>query len=83
MKGKNEHQLEAIRDQGEKQLNAIEKQNENKFKITIEKDGKIVYLRKGLDQFLKIHPKSFSDRSKILLKRPATDENRINYEYFS
>ena len=52
IEGKNEQQLEAIKDQGEKRLNAIDKQNENKSKA-IEKDGKIVYLREGLDQCLK------------------------------
>ena len=30
--GKNEQQLEAIKDQGEKQLSAIESQNKNKLK---------------------------------------------------
>ena len=42
IEGKNKDQLDAIRDEGEKQLNAI-KQKKNKIKI-IEKDEKIVYL---------------------------------------
>ena len=32
---------------------------------------------------LEIYPKSFNDRSKILLKKLAIDENKINYKYLS
>ena len=36
-----------IQDQGEKQLNAIEKQGDNRLRI-IQKDDKIVYLREKI-----------------------------------
>ena len=44
IEGKNKDQLDVIKDQGEKQLDATEKQKENKPKIN-EKDEKLVYLR--------------------------------------
>ena len=82
IEGKNEEQLKVIKDQGRKQLDAIEKQGENKLKI-IEKDKKIVYLREGIDKLFEIYPKSFHDRSKILLSKLAKDENKTNYKDLS
>ena len=89
IKGKNEDQLDAIRDQGEKQLDAIKyqgekqldaigKQNENKLK-TIEKD-KIVYLEYKINELFEIYPKSFNKQSKSLSGKNAVTENKINYK---
>ena len=54
IKDQGEKQLEATKDQGEKHLDAIEKQKKYKLK-TIEKDN-IVYLRDGIDGYLKCIP---------------------------
>ena len=89
IKGKNEDQLDAIRDQGEKQLYAIKyqgekqldaigKQNENKLK-TIEK-YKIVYLEYKINELFEIYPKSFNKQSKSLSGKNAVTENKINYK---
>ena len=55
IEGKNEWQLEAIKDQVEKQLNTIDKQNNNKFKA-IEKNEKIVSLRDEINKLPEIYP---------------------------
>ena len=52
------------------QLKIREGLNKEKF----EKDEKIVYLREGTYNSFEIHPKSFSNRIKILLKRLAKNE---------
>ena len=62
IEGKNKDQLDAIRDEGEKQLNAIE-QKKNKIKI-IEKDEKIVYLRDGINKLFRTYPESFNQKKK-------------------
>ena len=78
--GKNEQQLEAIKDQEEKHLNAIEKQNKNKSKA-IKKDETIVYLRDGINKLLEIYPKSFNKSSINWLEVRAKNEG-IYYKKF-
>ena len=81
IEAKNKDQLDAIKDQGEKQLGATEKQKENKPKI-VEKD-KIVYLEDKINKLFETYPKSFTSKSKALLKMLAKNENKINYKNFS
>ena len=90
IEGKNKNQLDAIKDQGEKQCNqrsmkkqlyAIEKQKENKPKTT-EKD-KIVHLKDKTYKLFETYPKAFNKQSKTLLKALAKNENKINYKYLS
>ena len=78
--GKNEQQLEAIKDQEEKHLNAIEKQNKNKSKA-IKKDETIVYLRDGINKLLEIYPKSFNKSSINWLEVRAKNKG-IYYKKF-
>ena len=73
--------MEAIKDQGEKQIDIIEKQKENKLK-TIEKD-KIVYLEDKIDELFKMYSKSFDSQSKSSLKIFAKNENKISYKNLS
>ena len=42
-----------------------------------------MYLRKGMDQLFEMYPRSFSNRSKILLKKLVNSENVINYNNLS
>ena len=70
-----------MKDHGEKQLDAIEKQKENKLKM-VEKD-EIVYLEDKIDEFFGFYPNSFDKKSKALLNILAKDENKINYRNLS
>ena len=75
IEGKNKDQLDTIKDQGEKQLDAIERQKKNKRK-TIEM-YKIVYLEDKIDKFFEMYPNSFDKKSKTLLKTLAKIEKMI------
>ena len=66
-------------------MDAIEKQKENQLKV-IKKDGKtkdIVYLKQRTNKSFKLYPKSFDNRSIILLKILAKNENKIDYKDLS
>ena len=76
---KSKDQLDEIKDQGEKQLNATEKQNHLK---TIEKH-KIVYLEDEIDKLFEMYPNSFDKKDKALLNKLAKNENSINYKNLS
>ena len=60
IEGKNKEQLGEIRHQGERQLDAIEKQKKNKLK-TIEND-KTVFLRDEIDELFEMYPNSFDKK---------------------
>ena len=79
--GKNKDQSDTIKDQGEKQLDAIEKQKENRSK-TVEKN-EIVYLEDKIDELLEMYSNSFDKKSKALLNTLAKIENKINYKNLS
>ena len=78
IEGKNEQNIEAIKDHGEKQLDAIEKQKENKPKI-IEND-EIVYLEDKIDELFEKYPNSFIKQGKNLLRKLVENEIKINYK---
>ena len=42
-----------------------------------------MHLREELDQLFKMYHKSFNDRSKILSKKLATDEDTVSYKDLS
>ena len=42
-----------------------------------------LYLREGTYNLFEIHPKSFINQSKILLKRLANNEGIINYKFLT
>ena len=69
--------MDAIKNQGEKQLVAIERQKENKPKV-IEKEKK-VYLEDETGKFFEMYPKSFTSQNKTLLRKLAENESSINH----
>ena len=70
IEGKNEQQLDAIKDQGKKQLDAI-------------KNDKIVYLKDEINKLFEMYPKSLDSPSKSLLKTLAENEDRISCKNLS
>ena len=76
IEGKNEQQLQAIKDQGKKQLDVIERQKENTPKIIGE--NKILYLKNKIDKFFEIYPKFLTGKNRTLLKSIADNENKIS-----
>ena len=60
---KNKDQLDTIKDQGEKQFDAIEKQKENILTI-VEKD-EIVYLEDKIDELFEMYPNSLDKKIKL------------------
>ena len=60
IEGKNSNQLDAIKDQGEKQLDTMEMQTENKLKM-VEKD-EIVYLEDKIDELFEMYPNSLDKK---------------------
>ena len=63
IEGKNKDWLDAIKDHGEKQLDATEKQMENKLKM-VEKD-EIVYLEDRIDELFEMYPYSVDKKVKL------------------
>ena len=70
-----------MNNQLEKELDAIEKQKENKPKIN--ETDKIVYLKDKIDELFEMYPKSFNKLSKTPLKTVAKNEYEINYKNLS
>ena len=81
IEGKNDQKLDAIKDQGKKQLNVIDRQKENKPKII--EENKIVYLEDKKDRIFEIHCKFFTGKNKALLKSIADNEHKISYKNLS
>ena len=69
------------KDQGEKQLDEIENQKENKPKI-VGKDT-IVYLKDKINKLFEMYRKSLNNQSKSSLKAFAKSEDKINYKNLS
>ena len=61
--GKNKDQLDAIKDDGEKQLDAIEKQKENKPKMV--EQYEIAYLEDNIDELFELYPNSFDKKVRL------------------
>ena len=80
---KNEEQLEAIKGQGEKQLNAIKKNNLLKVKKKDDKTKDIVYLSERLNKFNKLYPNSFSDKVLDALEKLVINEKKIDCKSLS
>ena len=76
---KNEKQLKVIENQGEKQLDATEK-NDN-FKDYKAKNKAV--LKDGLKELIKSYPDSFSNFVKSELKQLPTSEENIDYKRLS
>ena len=67
--------MQLNKDQGQKQLDAIKIQKENKPEI-IEK-GKIVYVEGKIDKLFEMYPKSFTSQDINSSKKLANNENNI------
>ena len=63
IEGKNEEQLKAIKDQGEKKLDAIKKNNLLKVTKKDDKTKDIVYLSERLNKLNELDPSSFKYKS--------------------
>ena len=82
IEGKNEQQLEAIRDEEKKQLDLIKNQREKKLDaIERQKEGdEIVYLKDKIDKLFEMYPKFFTNQNKTSLTSIAKNESSINYK---
>ena len=69
------------KDQRQKQLDAIEKQKENKLKM-VEKD-EIVHREDKIDGLFEMYSNSFDKKGKALLNALAKNKNKINYKNLS
>ena len=73
--------MDAIKNQREKQLDAIERQKGNRLK-TIEKDEN-VYLEGKISKLFEMYPKLYNDQNKTSLRKIAKSESSINYKNLS
>ena len=79
VKGKNKELLKAIKDQGRKQLDTIEKNNQLKVKKKDDKTKGILYLEEGVNKLVDLYSSSFNSRNIVFLKNMENYENKINY----
>ena len=66
--------MDVIKNQREKQLDAIERQKER---------DEIIHLKDKIDKLFKMYHKFFAGRNKVSLKSIASNENTINYRNLS
>ena len=76
MKARINEQLETTKDQGKKQLDAINKNNQMKVKNKDDKLKDMVYLSERPNRIIKLYPSSFDDKSLNVLEKYAINDKK-------
>ena len=79
MKEKNKEQLKAIKNQGEKQLDEILKNDQLKDDET----KNVVLLKDGLKELIESYPNTFNTIVRNEVREPAAKEEDIDYKNLS